>query len=133
MLDAADVFLRKAQESLAGAESEAANARYNNCANRCYYACFQAAVSALLRAGIRPPGAHREWSHAFVPAQFAGQLITRRKRYPIQLRDTLGRAYRLRQIADYEEQIIPQVQAARMLRRAEEFVRAIIEREGADR
>ncbi len=29
-------YLEKAIESLAGAESECANRRYNNCANRCY-------------------------------------------------------------------------------------------------
>ena len=33
-------YLEKAVESLAGAESEYVNGRYNNCANRCYYACF---------------------------------------------------------------------------------------------
>src|SRR5205823_6359850 len=41
----------KALESLAGAESELANGRYNNAANRAYYACFQAAIAALQRAG----------------------------------------------------------------------------------
>ena len=45
-------FLNKSEESLAGAESEYANDRYDNCANRCYYACFQAAIAALLQAGI---------------------------------------------------------------------------------
>jgi len=40
------VFLAKAEESLAGAESEFVNGRYNNCANRCYYASFQAAIAA---------------------------------------------------------------------------------------
>ena len=44
-----DLYTDKAQESLAGAESEFANGRYNNCANRCYYACFQTAIAALLR------------------------------------------------------------------------------------
>ena len=43
------IFLDKAAESFAGAESELANGRFNNCANRCYYACFQAAIVALLR------------------------------------------------------------------------------------
>lgn len=32
-------FLAKALESLQGAESELANKRYNNAANRAYYAC----------------------------------------------------------------------------------------------
>ena len=52
-------FLNKAVESLIGAESEFSNRRYNNTANRAYYACFQAAIAALQRAGIRPP--REEW------------------------------------------------------------------------
>ncbi len=68
MSDEADTYFAKAQESLAGAESEFANARYNNCANRCYYACFQGAVSALIRAGIRPRGNPPQWGHSYVQA-----------------------------------------------------------------
>ena len=49
-----DTYREKADESLAGAVSEFANGRYNNCANRCYYSCFLAAVHALVTAGIRP-------------------------------------------------------------------------------
>ena len=54
----AAIFLAKAEESLAGAESEYANGRYNNCANRCYYACFQetsCAAGAPLRMESRLP------------------------------------------------------------------------------
>src|SRR5882724_10006373 len=67
------IYLAKATESLLTAESEFANGRYNSGANRCYYACFQAAIAALLREGIRPRG---QWSHAFVQAQLVGVLIT---------------------------------------------------------
>jgi uncharacterized protein (UPF0332 family) len=56
MEDDATVFLAKAAESLLTAESEFANGRYNSCANRCYYACFQAAIAALIQKGIRPLG-----------------------------------------------------------------------------
>lgn len=49
-------FLEKALESLAGAQSEFANGRFNNVANRCYYAAFQAAIVALQRAGLGPRG-----------------------------------------------------------------------------
>jgi uncharacterized protein (UPF0332 family) len=94
-----ELYLLKAEESLAGAESEFANGRYNNCANRCYYACFQAAVAALQMANITPEG--RNWGHAFVQARFSGQLINRRKLYPVRLRDVLLRTLTLRQTADY--------------------------------
>ncbi len=68
------VFLDRARESLAGAESEFVNHRYNNSANRSYYAVFQAAIHALLAAGIRAPGATDHWGHDYVQAQFVGQL-----------------------------------------------------------
>ncbi len=66
------IYLTKAIESLLTAESEFANGRYNSCANRSYYACFQAAIAAILNEGIRPGG---QWNHPFVQAQFVGVLI----------------------------------------------------------
>jgi uncharacterized protein (UPF0332 family) len=71
MIDAASVFLEKAIESLAGAESELANGRYDNCAHRCYYACFQAAIAAFQRAGVHARGG--QWGHEFVQAEFVRQ------------------------------------------------------------
>ena len=46
MIDRDSAFLDKALESLAGAESEFVNERYNNTANRAYYAVFHAAIAA---------------------------------------------------------------------------------------
>ena len=80
--DDATLYMAKAEESLIGGQTELVNGRYNNAANRFYYACFQAAVAALIRAGIRPTSPRGEWSHALVEAQFAGVLIRRRKLYP---------------------------------------------------
>lgn len=125
MLDAAEILLLKAEESLAGAEREFAGTRFNNCANRCYYACFQAAIVALLHAGIRPTGAPGQWGHAFVQAQFSGQLVHRRKLFPSTLRDTLNDNLVLRHRADYEPQQVTERQALRALRRAQEFLAAI--------
>jgi uncharacterized protein (UPF0332 family) len=121
-------YLAKAEESLAGSESEHANKRYQNCANRAYYACYQAAVSALLREGIRPSG--ERWGHDTVQAQFAGELVNRRKRYPADLRDTLDRLIPVRQMADYGLDLVSEIQAARALRRARSFVAAIKEKRG---
>jgi uncharacterized protein (UPF0332 family) len=36
MNELSEIYFAKATESLAGAESEFINGRYNNCANRCY-------------------------------------------------------------------------------------------------
>ncbi len=123
-------FLAKAQESLAGAESEFAAGRYNNCANRCYYACLQAAIHALLKVGIQPRGVSGQWGHDFVQAEFASQLINRRKIYEADMRDVLMRAIMLRQTADYEEDMMKETQMARNLRRAQTFVGVILSREG---
>lgn len=120
---ATQTFWEKALENIVSSASELTNRRYNASANRAYYAAFHAAIVALLRAGIRPPGV--QWGHAFVQAQFAGQLVARRKIYPASLRDTLPRLLELRQRADYRLTHVSQTQAARGLRRAEEFVDAI--------
>ena len=116
-------YLAKASESLLTAESEFDNGRYNSCANRCYYACFQAAIAAMLSEGIRASG--DQWTHPFVQSQFAGQLINRRHRYPATLRSSLTDLQLLRRRADYSTDLITQTEASRGLRRSREFVAAI--------
>ena len=122
------VYLLKAEQSLAGAESELINGRYNNAANRCYYACFQAAVAALTRQRIQP--GRGSWRHEFVQGEFVGTLINRQKRYPSDLRDVLSRNLILRQTADYEPIQVTQVQAYRAVRRTRTFLGAIQEKGG---
>src|SRR2546428_11490629 len=87
------IYLAKATESLQTAESEFVNGRYNSCANRCYYACFQAAIYALTRIGVRPRGGAGQWGHDFLQAEFIGELINRRKLYPPSLRGRMGTPY----------------------------------------
>jgi uncharacterized protein (UPF0332 family) len=119
------IYIVKAEESLLGAESEFAIRRYQNCANREYYACYQAGVAALLQAGIRPSGSR--WGHDTVQAQFVGELINHRKRYPSDLRDSFERLYLLRQTVDYAVGLISEIQAARAIRRARAFVTTVRE------
>ncbi|HEX5497925.1 MAG TPA: HEPN domain-containing protein [Thermomicrobiales bacterium] len=119
------VFLAKASENLLAAESEFVNGRYNSCANRCYYACFQAAIAALLRDGIRPRG---HWDHAFVQAQFVGLLLNRRKRYDPTLRPTLADNQSLRDKADYRADFVTQSEANGALRRCRRFVEEVQQR-----
>jgi len=119
------IFLAKAEESLAGAESEFANGRYNNCANRCYYSCFQAAVAALLQAGIVPAGRSTQWGHTFVQAQFAGELINRRKLYPADLRAVLMDTHSFREKADYRNNTVTQREAPRSLQWTRNFLESV--------
>jgi uncharacterized protein (UPF0332 family) len=118
-------YLEKTVERLAGAESELANRRFNNCANRCYYACFLAAIAALLEAGIQARSPGGLWRHEYIQAQFVGQLINRRSRYPATLRRSLSDNLLLRQKADYETDMISEIQAHRAVRRTRQFVDAI--------
>jgi uncharacterized protein (UPF0332 family) len=121
------IYLTKAIESLLTAETESINGRYNSCANRCYYACFQAAIVALLSEGIRPAG---QWNHQFVQAQFVSVLINQRKRFDAQLRRALSDNQSLRDKADYRPELVTATQASRALRRSRLFVTAIRQRGG---
>ena len=56
VIDIGELYLAKAKASLAGAQSELEQRRFDNVANRAYYACFQAAVAGLIWAGLRPAG-----------------------------------------------------------------------------
>jgi uncharacterized protein (UPF0332 family) len=131
MPDADDPYLTKATESLAGAESELLNARYNNSVSRSYYSCFQAAIHALLQNSVQPRGAQDQWSHDFVQAQFVGLLINRRKLYSADLRQTLFRNLSLRHEADYGRAKVTQLEASRALRRSHQFFDAILGREAS--
>jgi uncharacterized protein (UPF0332 family) len=121
------IYLTKAEESLRTAESEFANGRYNSCANRCYYACFQAAIAALLAEGIRARG---QWSHEFVQGQFVGVLINQRHLYETHLRRVLADNQQVREKADYRPEVVNATQASRALRRTRTFVAAIRQRGG---
>jgi uncharacterized protein (UPF0332 family) len=129
MQESDDIYLGKAEKSLAGAESEFANARYDNSVSRSYYFCFQAAIPALLLSGVRPRGPHDQWRHDFVQAQFVGLLINRRKLYPAALRLALFRNLSLRHEADYGRTTVTQLEASRALRRSRQFVDAILRRD----
>ena len=129
MIEHDAVYRDKAEESLAGAVAEYTNARYNNCANRCYYSCFQAAVYALREAGITAVGRHSGWGHDQLQGTFARELIARRKVYPASLRDVLPRVYLLREAADYRRDLVSEAQASRALQRTRTFLQTIQERE----
>jgi uncharacterized protein (UPF0332 family) len=118
-----DAYLRKAEESAAGALSELESERFNNCMNRAYYAVFQAAISALLRNGIWR--GDRKWPHAFVQSEFIAKLINRRRSYPPRLRATLSDLLSLRHRADYSGSTISRAEANLAVRRCQEFVEAV--------
>ena len=117
------LFLDKARESLASAEADFAAGRFNSCANRAYYAAFQAAVAALIHTGVGPRG--DTWGHAFVMAQFSGTLIKRRKLVSSSLRASLSALQEARSLADYEPRSVTRTTARRSVEEAGEVVEAV--------
>jgi uncharacterized protein (UPF0332 family) len=118
-------YLAKAQENLAGAESELRQGRTNSCARNAYYACFHAAIAALLQAGLPSSEPVRGWGHDWVHAGFVGQLIQRRKIYPASLRRTLPDLLALRHKADYRATHVSQREAQQAVRGAQILVQAV--------
>jgi uncharacterized protein (UPF0332 family) len=112
--------------SLAGAESEYANGRYDNCANRAYYACYQALMGEFERTGIAPPG--KRWSHELADRIFLSELVQRQVRYPRSLVESLRWLRRKRIQADYETTGVTQFEMAQALNRARAFVNALGEK-----
>ena len=119
----AEAYLRKAVESLAGAQSELANGRFNNAANRAYYGAFQAAIAALLHDDIRTRT--DRWAHKFGQSEFAGTLIRQRQRYASDLRNVLSDLQRLRHDADYRAATIHRFDADLAIRRSRDFVDSV--------
>ena len=118
----AEVFLAKAEEALASAAGDFASNRFNSCANRSYYACFQAATSALLTMGVDAR------SHRAVQALFARELVNRRKMYSGNMSSVLPMLTTLRQTADYRPDHVTRGEASRALAHAGHFVDEILAR-----
>ena len=123
----AQAYFDKAVENLASCESELDFGRRNSCARSAYYACFQAAIAALLHAQVVSAQSGRRWAHNQVQARFVGELIHREKRYPASLRSTLPDLLAIRHKADYEVEGIHDRVAQRVVRRAQSFIQAVRE------
>lgn len=112
-------YLAKARESLASAEADFGAGRYNSCANRSYYAAFQAAVAVLITHGIGRRG--RSWDHKHVIAEFSGRLV-RRKVVQGELKGYLRELLEARLVADYRDVGV----SARPTRRGLERARGVV-------
>ena len=116
-------WLDKANENLAAAQLCFDNGHFNACANRLYYAMFQAGIAAMVKHGLLKPdtGVAHDW----LQSNFAGQLIRHRKVFPAKFRSYLYEAYRVRAEADYKLSSVSKKVAAGELKKAKEFINAI--------
>ncbi len=117
-------FLNKAKENLKIAQISLDNECYNACANRAYFASFQAAIAALADKDIRS----EKNEHAWVQSEFNLQLIKRKKIYPAVLKKYLPNMQIERNVADYSKQDISRKIALRQLSHAKEMI-GLIEKE----
>lgn len=117
----AQSYFAKAKECLASAEDDLAKKRFNSCANRAYYACYQAAVAVLLEHGTAPRGEKGLWRHEFVHSQF-GFLVKRGKLYPSKIKTYLPELMEARITADYKSISVSKKTTKGNLQKVEEFV-----------
>jgi uncharacterized protein (UPF0332 family) len=122
-------YLAKARQSLLGAQSELEQKRFDNTVNRAYYACFQAAVAALIAADV-PVLTEKGGtvSHQVIHSGFSNLLIRRRKLYPAFLRGALQDVMRDRIAADYGATSVSAAVAGVDVRRAQAFVDELVRR-----
>ncbi len=116
------IFKEKSLENLAVAEWTFENGHYNACANRAYYAMFQAALAALASVGIMPKTEIVE--HRWVQGTFARELTSRRKMFP-GMGSYLNDVRLVRDIADYRPEKVNQRRASQVLRVARTMVESI--------
>jgi len=113
--------LDKAKENLKIAQLSFDRECYNACANRAYFASFQAAVAALAHNGIQSD----KNEHAWVQSEFNLQLIKRKKVYHSKLRTYLLDMQDIRNKADYSEKNISKRIACKQLSWAIEMIEFI--------
>jgi uncharacterized protein (UPF0332 family) len=113
-------YVRKAQKSLKAARILFEAELYDSCISRCYYAMFQLAVATATKLGIRPP---REgtYSHSWIQAVIAQEVIHRRKRISRKFAGYLPLVLEVRREADYKEIEMSGRKAERALKAAVEF------------
>jgi len=124
-------YLSKAQRSLGAAQLELASGYYDGAVNRAYYACYQAAVAALVTEGV-PPVVERYWPHDVVQVKFPALLVDGTGRYPRTVRGTLKVLFDERLKADYEPDGVNATTASEAVRRAGVFVDLVRERVGQE-
>ena len=115
-------FLDKAKENLLISRFSFEQGFFNACANRSYYAAFQAAVAALLDRGIKKG----KFDHKWVQSQFSERLIKRQKIYPAGMKSYLTEMQLIRNRADYEPHFISRKTAHRQMSKAVEIIDCVV-------
>ena len=111
-------FFDKANANLTVAQMCFDSGFYDACANRAYYAAFQAAIAALADRGIIRDKA----DHKKVQADFSEKLIKRQKIYPSRVKSYLMDMQGVRNQADYNPVSVSKNLAFQQIRKAGEMI-----------
>ena len=114
-------FLNKAKTNLQVAQICFDSGFYDACANRAYYAAFQAAIAALADRGRKSDKNDHKW----VQATFSSELINRQKVYPAHLKSYLMDMQVVRNQADYTDENVSKRLASQQLSKAQEMLELI--------
>ena len=114
-------FLNKAKVNLQVAQICFDSGFYDACANRAYYAAFQAAIAALADRGRKSDKNDHKW----VQATFSGELINRQKVYPVHLKSYLMDMQVVRNQADYTDENVSKKLASQQFSKAKEMLEFI--------
>src|SRR5213078_3068647 len=114
-------------QCLAGAQLAVDHGQYNNAANRAYYAAFQAAIAALIGAGVAPP-TPRYWSHDFVLREYCERHACRGRGFGPGSGTVLKALQDERLKADYEIELLERPSGERALALGQQFVASVRER-----
>ncbi|MEK7728530.1 MAG: HEPN domain-containing protein [candidate division KSB1 bacterium] len=114
-------FLSKARDTLLAAQILLEKELYDSCANRAYYAAFQAALAAIASVGIKAEKSEHKW----VQATFNSELLHKRKLFDSRFKTYLLDLQRIRNRADYTNEKIGFKIASRQLSKAKAFVEII--------
>ena len=117
-------FLEKAQEAIAAAQLLIEASCLQSAANRAYYAVFHAARAALIAAHLSSP--ERVWSHLLIQGGFS-QLVHRQKIYPAHLLSDIAWLRTVRELADYQQDMVSSRMAREAVKRAAVFVKTVIQ------
>lgn len=109
-------WLDKANENLAAAQLCFDHGHFNACANRLYYAMFQAGIATLVKHGLLQPEARV--GHDWLQSNFSGQLIKHRKIFSAKFRSYLFEALSVRSTADYRMASVSKDTAWRELKKS---------------
>jgi len=119
------IYVMKAKENLAAAET-CLNSGYRNASvSRAYYAMFQAAIALLIHKGIKPPSG--SFGHQWVQSMVSEKFTKRQKIMSREYASYLLEAQEIRNRADYSLIDTSKTVCQKQLSKARDFSERLLE------